>query len=173
MLNFTSIVNSHNKKILNENIAKPTSASCNCRVNASCPLDGNCLQSSLVYVCKAATPKITNDYPHYIGLTDNTFKGRLCKYKNLFRYESKKNATELSNFEWENKHTNTERSLEWKILDKVKSYQPESRKCMLCLTEKYHILFSKLNLLNSRSELATKCRHENKFYLSYYKDIPP
>ena len=173
MPNFASIINSHNKKILNENIAKPTSASCNCRVKASCPLDGNCLQSSLVYICKAATPKITNNYPHYIGLTDNTFKDRLYKHKNSFKYESKKNATELSNFVWENKHENTETSLEWKILDKARSYEPGSRKCMLCLTEKYHIVFSKLNLLNSRSELVTKCRHENKFYLSNYKDIPP
>ena len=29
-----------------------------------CPLDSNCLQSSLVYICKATTPQITNDYPH-------------------------------------------------------------------------------------------------------------
>ena len=70
-------------------------------------------------------------------------------------------------------HANTETSLEWKILDKAMSYEPGSRKCMLCLTEKYHIVFSKPNLLNSRSELMTKCRHENKFYLSNYKDIPP
>ena len=137
----------------------------------SYPLDSNCLQCSLVYICKAATPKITNDYPHYIGLKVNTFKERLHKHKNLFRYESKKNSTELSNFVWENKHGNTETSLEWKILDKAKSYALGSGKCILCL--KYHILFSKLNLLNSRSELVTKCRHENKFYLSNYKDIPP
>ena len=173
MPNFASIIKSHNKKILNENIAKPTSASYNCRVKASCPLDGNCLQSSLVYICKAATPKITNDYLHYIGLTENTSKDRLYKHKNSFRYESKKNATELSNLVWENKHANTETSLECKILDKAKSYEPGSRKCMLCLTEKYRILFSKLNLLNLRSELVTKCRHENKFYLRNYKDIPP
>ena len=127
MPNFASISNSHDK-ILNENIAKPTSPSCNCRVKTSCPLDGNCLQSILVYICKAATPKITNDYPHYIDLTENTFKDRLYKHENSFRYESKKNATELSNFVWENKHANTETSLEWKILDKVKSYEPESRK---------------------------------------------
>ena len=44
MPNFASIINSRNKKILNENIAKPTLASCNCRVKASSPLDGNCLQ---------------------------------------------------------------------------------------------------------------------------------
>ena len=61
MPNFPSIINSHTKKIFNENIAKPTSASYNCRVKVSCPLDGSCLQSSLVYICKTATPKITND----------------------------------------------------------------------------------------------------------------
>ena len=124
MPNFASIINSHNKKILNENIAKPTSASCNSRIKSSCTLDGNCLQSSLVYICKAAAPKITNNYPHCIGLTDNTFKERLYKHINSFRYERKENATELSNFVWENKHANTETSLEWKILDKAKSYEP-------------------------------------------------
>ena len=66
MPNFASIINSHNKKILNENIAKPTPASFNCRVKTSCTLDGNCLQYSLVYICKAATPKITNNYPQIV-----------------------------------------------------------------------------------------------------------
>ena len=33
----------------------------------------------------------------------------------------------------------------------------------LCLTEKYHIITSELNLLNKHSELMSKCRHENKF----------
>ena len=109
--------------------------------------------------------------PHYIGLKENAFKDSLYKHKNLFRYESKK--IKLSNFVWENKHANAETSLKWKILDKTKSYEPGSRKCMLRLTEKYHILFSKLNLLNSRSELVTKCSHENNFFLSNCKDIPP
>ena len=171
MPKFYSIIKSYSKKILNENIAKPTSASYNCRVRASCPLDDICLQSILVYICKAATTKITNDYPQYIGLIENTFKDRSYKHKNSFRYESKKNA-KLSNFVWENKHANTETSVEWKILDKAKSYKKMSRKCMLCLTEKYHILFSKFNLLNSCSKLVTKYMHENKFYLSIYKNIP-
>ena len=41
--------------------------------------------------------------------------------------KTKKNATELSNFIWENEHANTETSLEWKILDKAKTYQPGSK----------------------------------------------
>ena len=90
MPNFASIINVHNKKILNEKIAKTTYASCNCRVKAPFPLDGNRLQFSLVYICKATTTKITNDYPHYIGLTENSFRNRLYKHKNSFRYERRK-----------------------------------------------------------------------------------
>ena len=81
MPNIASITSFHNRKILNENVAKPTSASLNCRVLAFFPLDGNCLQSSLVYICKAVTPNIIKDYPNYIGLAENTFKDRLCKHK--------------------------------------------------------------------------------------------
>ena len=106
MSNFASIINAHNKKILNETITKTTCESCNFIVKVSCPLDGNYLQSSLIYICKAAATKITNDHPHYIGLTENIFKDRSYKHKSSFRYESKKNATELPNFIWENKHTN-------------------------------------------------------------------
>ena len=170
MPNFGSIINSHNKKIINSNIPKQPAPTCNCRSKSSCPLNGDCMQSSLVYICKADTPNIIENHPHYIGLTENTFKDRFYKHKNSFKYESKRNATELSNFVWENKHTNTETNLVWNILDKARAYRPETKRCLLCLTEKYHIIFSKLNLLNSRNELVTKCRHENKFYLVNFKD---
>ena len=120
-----------------------------------------------------STLKIINNDPHYIDLTENTFKDRFYKHKNLLRCKSKKNEAEWSNLVWENKHANTETFLEWKILDKAKSYETRPRKCMLCLTEKYHFLFAKINPLNSCSELVTKCRYENKFYFSNYKDTGP
>ena len=41
---------------------------------------------------------------------------------------------------------------EWTILDKAKPCPPATRKCDLCLTEKYHILLEKSRLLNKRSE---------------------
>ena len=170
MPNFGSIINSHNKKIINSNIPKLPAPTCSCRLKSSCPLNGDCMQSSLVYICKADTPNIIENHPHYIGLTENTFKGRFYKQKNSFKYESKRNATELSNFVWENKHTKTETNLVWDILDKAKAYRPETKRYLFCLTEKYHIIFSKLNLLNSRNELVTKCRHENEFYLVNFKD---
>ena len=124
------------------------------------------MQSSLVYICKAGASNITENHSHYIGLTENTFKDLFYKHKNSFKCESKCNTTELSNFLWENKHANTETNLVWNISNKARAYNPETKRCLLCLTEKYHIIFAKLNLLNSREELVTKCRHENKFYLA-------
>ena len=116
------------------------------------------------------TSNNTDNHPHYIGLTENTFKDRFYKHRNSFKYENKRNATELSSFVWENKRERTDTNLEWDVLDKASAYNPESKRCRLCLTEKYHIIFSKLNLLNSRNELVTKCRHENKYYLANFND---
>ena len=170
MLNFASVINSQNKKIINNNILKPSTPTCNCCSKTSCHLNGDYLLSSLVYIYKADTPDIIENHSHYIGLTENTFKDRFYKHKNSFKYESKRNATELSNFVWEKKHANTETNLVWNVLDKARAYKPEAKRYMLCFTEKYHIIFSKLNLFNSRNELVTKCRHENKFYLANFKD---
>ena len=43
--------------------------------SASCSLDGNYLQFNFLYTCKATTPKITNNYPHY-------------KCRNIYRKEN-------------------------------------------------------------------------------------
>ena len=95
--NFASIINSHNKKIIN-NIPKSSAPTSICRSKTSCPLNGDCLESSLVYICKAGTSNITENHSHYIGLTENTFKDPFYKHKNSFKCESKRNTTELSNF---------------------------------------------------------------------------
>ena len=108
MPNFASIINSHNKKIINNNIPKPSTPTCNYRLKTSCPLNGDCLQSYLVYICKADKPDIIENHPHYIG---NYIGIVFYKPKNSFKYESKCNATELSNFIWEKKHANTETNL--------------------------------------------------------------
>ena len=65
------------------------------------------------------TSNDTDNHPHYIGLTENTFKDRFYKHRNSFKYENKRNATELSNFVWENKRERTDTNLEWDVLDKA------------------------------------------------------
>ena len=62
--------------------------------------------------------------------------------------------------------------IHWSVNDHAKPYQNGSKMCNLFLTEKYHILTSLVNLINKRSKLVSKCRHENKFHLVNYKAIP-
>ena len=166
--NFDSVINGHNKNILNK---QEKLSPCNCSDKISCPLKGSCHQKNLVYFCKVSTPDLKQNHPHYIGLTEHTFKDRLYKRNNFLKYESKGNSAELSNFIWGKKKEKINVDLDWSILDKVKPYSPASKK--MHLTETYHIIFSKKNLLNKCNELVTRCRHENKFSLANYKDIPP
>ena len=64
-------------------------------------------------------------------------------------------------------------TMQWSVIDHAKPYQNGSKWRNLCLTEKYHVLTSPANLINERSKLVSKCRHENKFHLVNYKAIPP
>ena len=59
--------------------------------------------------------------------------------------------------------------LDWIILDKAKPYSPAYKKYMLCITEKYHIIFSTKNLLNKRDELVNKRKHDNNSILQITK----
>ena len=50
--------------------------------------------------------------------------------------------------------------IKWKIIDRGKRFNPSTRKCNLCLKEKYHIIFQPSSAsLNKRSELFSTCRH--------------
>ena len=46
----------------------------NCRDKKSCPLNRSCQHKNLVYSCKILTPDIKQSHPHYIDLTEHTFK---------------------------------------------------------------------------------------------------
>ena len=52
--NFGSVINGHDKHILND-VEKP---SCNCRDKTSCPLNRSCQHKNLVYSCKVPIPDI-------------------------------------------------------------------------------------------------------------------
>ena len=57
---------------------------------------------------------------------------------------------------WLEKNKKLDVSLEWSILDKAKPYSPGLRNCMVYLTERRHIFFSGLNLLNKHKKLVSK-----------------
>ena len=69
------------------------------------------------------------------------------------------------------KKYNEEPVLKWSIVRTVPGYSNISKRCLLCLYEKFEILHysNPENLLNKRSELVSNCRHVNKFLLKNYK----
>ena len=171
--NSRSVINGHNKNLLNE---QEKHSPFNYRDKTLCPLKGSCRYKNLVYSCKVSTPDLKQNHPHYIGLAEHTFKDSFITvffHNNSFKYESKRNSIQLSNFIWSKKKKKINVDLDWSILDKAKPYFPDSNKWKLYLTEKYHIVFSTKNLLNIHNELVAKCRHENKFYLANFKDTSP
>ena len=73
-------------------------------------------------------------------------------------------STCLSKYIWELKDKGTDHEIKWSIIKRAKPYSGKPSRCNLCLAEKLCLLTAdKSVLLNKRSELVTKCRHENKF----------
>ena len=84
MNNTKQIIDNHNKCILNsskhindtaDNTNTKDTKTCNCRQKNTCPLNRNCLQSSLIYQA-TVTRKDNSTTETYIGLTENDFKTR-------------------------------------------------------------------------------------------------
>ena len=166
--NFANMIKAHNNRILSEEktLDQPR---CNCRQKDACPLQKNCLDKELIYQCNLKKNN-TSDGINYNGLTKNTFKSRFYKHRNSFKYESKTNSIKLPKHFWEMKRKCIEKAtMYWSVIDHAKPYKNGSKRCDLCFTEKCHILTSTVNLVNKRSELVSKCRYENKFYLVNYK----
>ena len=70
--------------------------------------------------------------------------------------------TELAKHIWQLKN-NFNYSIKWSIASKAYCHA-NSLSCKLCLMEKYWIIkyFDDPNILNKKSELINKCRHQNK-----------
>ena len=77
--------------------------------------------------------------------------------------------TELSKYVWELKQKKIQHRITWKIIDKAHPYSPISKRCNLCILEKYYILRHRDKAtLNKRSELTSSCRHASKFLLRIF-----
>jgi len=169
MPNVASIINEHNTRVRDSDQARNVpQRQCNCRRPSECPLNGECLTSEVVYQATVETDD--GEAPRtYIGASGTALKQRLANHQTSFKHETKENSTELSKHVWRLKRAGKRYSIRWKVLKKARAYSNTSRRCNLCLTEKLAILEAdRAQLLNKRSELVSKCRHENKFYLSNF-----
>ena len=173
MQNFENIIRAHNNQILNPREETYDDQKCNCRIKTLCPIQGNCLIKEVIYRGEVID-RSNEPTDNYIGLTEHSFKDRLYKHRNSFKYRNKVNSTELSKHMWNLKDNNIENvEIKWSILDRAPAFKNGSKRCDLCLTEKYHIIYSDFNTLNTRNELLSNCRHKCKYLLSNFKETPP
>ena len=166
-----AIISKHNKKILSNNDNKDSNDKlCNCRSQRNCPLDNKCLTISLINNAQVtSTTSNQTTTKNYIGLTEGTFKQRHTQHKSTFTHRKLSSSTELSKYICQLKDNNINFATKWSIIARARPYNNSSKRCDLCQAEKLYIIkYSNKNLLNKRSELISKCRHENKFYLKNY-----
>ena len=169
MPNLKTIITGQNKKNLSsyrENSKSISNISCNCRTGpTTCPLNGNCLDNSMVY--KAEVNAEDGTKAAYVGASANTFMERYRDSISSFNHAKYQHKTSLSKYIWDLKRKKMDFNIKWSVIGKAPSYNPASGTCNLCILEKTIILFSdKESSLNQRSELMSKCRHRAKFLLS-------
>ena len=135
---------------------------CNCRGGIpACPVQGHCLTEGVVY--QATVERTDNSSTEtYTGLTSRRFKDRFYEHNADMR-DQRRDGTGLSHHIWKLKGSNIPHKVKWKIISRCPPFNPSTKTCKLCLTEKYHIIFKPEGAtLNDRSEIFATCRHRLK-----------
>ena len=167
MPNMNAIINAHNRKILNPN-ANENENLCNCRNPEECPVNGECLATGSLYEAKLAANIPGYVEKNYKGIADTALKQRIKNHQKSFNKIEYKSDTALSLEYWNIKDKGGIPEVKWKILRKCFSYNPQSKRCVLCLSEKLEILENLgAHQLNKRNEIVSKCRHQTKYGLSH------
>ena len=165
MPSIKTIINSHNRKIISETKVS-NETSCNCVTKENCPLQENCLAANNLYQATVTSSTPNFGEKVYVGVCEPPFKSRFNVHKSSFNNKKYETSTKLSREIWKLKEKGDQYSISWKIIKHSPGYNPVSKRCLLCLNEKLHIAeYKSNNLLNTRDELVSKCRHQNKFLL--------
>ena len=131
----------------------------------ACLQEGACLTKEVV--CQA-TVKSKNRTETYVGITSMEFKTRWRNHQVSFKNEKRKSDTGLSKHLRQLKSKRENCTIKWKILAKAKAYMNITKRCNLCLTEKFFIITKPhLATLNKRNELISTCRHKKKYILKF------
>ena len=157
MPNIQRKISTHNAKVLQtETGLEEEVPLCNCR-DFPFPLDGNCRSTKSV-VYKAYVLDENGNKETYTGLTKNTFKERYYGHRASFANRDEHETT-LYNHIWKLKDEGKDYDIFRSVIEKAPDFNPTTRKCTLCLKEKYLIICQPSGAtLNSRSELYSTCR---------------
>ena len=139
MANIKSIINEHNKTVLDP----PTNNSertYNCINIEKCPLQEKCLTNNIMYEATLTLNQDTYQHKIYHGVTEITFKKRYANHVKSFRHETYQSDTEFSNELWSTKSNKYTPYVIWEILRKHQPYNTNIKRCSLCLNKKLEIV---------------------------------
>jgi hypothetical protein len=106
-------------------------------------------------------------------MTATKFRERYANHTSSFRH--KKTQTKLSKHIWKLNENNQDYTIKWSILKHAISYTGGSKRCNLCLEEKFCILkdINEDNLPNKRSEIFGQCRHKSAVLKTNFRHLWP
>ena len=149
MSNMSSFIKQHSRNILS---SPPNSEERSCNFRKKKQLS-TCWQLLENVLCYRADVIKQNESHVYYGESDGEFKYRQNNYTNFFRNEGYENKTQPSKHIRKLNRNRTEFNLKWSITAYATPYRCGTRRCDLCLTEKYIIAqANQNNLLNMRTE---------------------
>ena len=152
----------HNRKVLNDKPNDTGINNCNCRNKGTCPLPNSCQTKCIIYQANIDCDIAGYKRKCYIGSCETTFKDRFGNHKQSLNQVIHKIDTELSKEFLEIKKCNGTPKIAWKSIRIHRSYNPNSKRCLLCLNEKHDIArYKGYNLLNKRTEIINTCRHRS------------
>ena len=168
MPNIQSMINAHNKKVLEEKQTL-TRGSCNCENKQECPLSGECKTTNVLYEAKMTSSIQNYGEKVYRGITKPIFKRRFGNHKKSFHNIKYRNETEHSKEVWKVKNKGGEFNIKWRIVKQYPTYSLENKRCALCLNEKLEIIENAdKNSLNKRHEIVSTCRHKSEYALKVF-----
>ena len=166
--NVGNIIKSHNKKLIKS--SNHHEQPCNCGEKDDCPLEGKCRTKNIIYKCIVST----SGHPDkvYLETAEGDSKKRYYKHISSFKNKTQMNKTTFAKYVWEYKlKYNITLTLRWYIVKSVPSYFNIRTNFILWSQEKSEILHctNQDELLNKRSEIASKYCYVNKNSLSNYR----
>ena len=174
MPNMKVKISRHNAQRLAADRVQPEAEpQCNCR-QFPCPIPGGnqCRSVNAVYQATLTVeprPEVEGEVEEvhtYVGASNN-FKKRYYRHRTSFNDPAYRTDTTLSKCVWKLKENNRQFRIKWRIIDRGKAYRPSSKRCNLCLKEKYWIIFHpEMASLNDNSEIWTPCMHRHSTFLS-------
>ena len=106
-----------------------------------------------------------------MGTSETPFQQRYNNHKKSFKYITYEKDTELSKFIWDLRNRNINYELKWSIIKYTHGYNSVTKSCSFCFYEKLLIrkFHDSSRLINKRSELVSKCRHQKKHIMMNFK----